>query len=198
MYAYVTGTPCSCICATMPSVFFASAPSKPGKPQFPAGSLIGLPAVSFTHGCPPVIAGLTYLAPKRALKPLSEPGTIVESSGFAFGVLQSAAPFAQWMAMPTKSASASVGFATASFHSGDPVPNTRVMSPAGAVEVFSSSMFAAETPPTLQPACVNVCHGGVVVWPPSETMFGSASSTPSTVSVQYLNDELNNGFPFAP
>ena len=67
MYANVTGTPFSCICATIPSVFFASAPSKPGKPQLPAGSVMSVPSVAFTHGCPPVIAGLTYFAPKSAL-----------------------------------------------------------------------------------------------------------------------------------
>ena len=53
MYAKVTGTPFSCICATSPSVFFASAPSKPGKPQLPWPSMIGAPDVSLTHGWPP-------------------------------------------------------------------------------------------------------------------------------------------------
>ena len=59
-------------------------------------------------------------------------------------------------AMPTKSASDFVfvaGFA-ASFHSSEPTPKTRVMSPDAVVELFSSTMFALETPPTLQPACV--------------------------------------------
>ena len=58
--------------------------------------------------------------------------------------------------MPTKSVSASdfVAGVFASVHSGESVPKTRVMSPDGAVELFSSSMFAAETPPTLQPAAV--------------------------------------------
>ena len=56
--------------------------------------------------------------------------------------------------MPTKSASASVGFVLASVHSGEPAPKTRVMSPDAAVDVFSSSMFAADTPPTLHPAAV--------------------------------------------
>ena len=63
--------------------------------------------------------------------------------------------------------------------------------------LFSSSMFAAETPPTLQPACVYVSHGAGVVWPPSPTMFGSESSEPSTVSVQYLNDDVKVGVPSA-
>ena len=122
---------------------------------------------------------------------------MVASSGFAFGVLQSAAPCAQWTAMPTKSVSASdfVAGVFASFHSGEPAPKTRVMSPDGAVELFSSSMFAADTPPTLQPAAVYVSHGAGAVWPPSPTMFGSVSFVPSTVSVQYLNDDVNCGAP---
>ncbi len=197
MYANVTGTPFSCICATSPSVFLARAPSKPGKPQLPWLSVMFEPSVAFTHGLPPVIAGLTYFAPNSAMAPLFEPGTIVASSGFAFGVLQTVLPVAQWMAMPTKSASASVGFVLASVHSGEPAPKTRVMSPDGAVDVFSSSMFAADTPPTLQPAAVYVSHGAGVVCAPSETMFGSESSVPSTVSVQYLKEDVNVGTPFA-
>ena len=101
-----------------------------------------------------MIAGLTYFAPKSALRPFELPAAIVSSSGRAFGVSQSGLPRAQWTAMPTKSACALVLSALASFHSGLPEPNTRVMSPVGAVEVFSSSMFAAETPPTSQPAYV--------------------------------------------
>ena len=62
---------------------------------------------------------------------------------------------------------------------------------------FSSSMFAAETPPTLQPAAVNGSQGGGVVCPPSPTMFGAESSAPSTVSVQYLNADVKVGFALA-
>src|SRR5437899_9572054 len=99
--------------------------------------------------------------------------------------------------MPTKSASDFVFVAGsfASFHSGDPVPNTFVMSPEAEVELFSSTMFAVETPPTLQPAFVYVTHGAGAVWPPSPTMFGIVSVVPSTVSVQYLNDEVKRGTP---
>ena len=99
--------------------------------------------------------------------------------------------------MPTKSVSASdlVAGLFASFHSGEPVPKTRVMSPEAAVELFSSSMFAADTPPTLQPAAVYVSHGAGAVWPPSLTMFGSVSLEPSTVSVQYLKELVNTGEP---
>src|SRR5207248_3450293 len=101
-----------------------------------------------------------------------------------------AAFFAQWMAMPTKSASACVGFAPASVNSGDGLPKTRAMSPVGDVLAFSSSMFAAETPPTLQPAAAKVSHGGTVVMPPSPTMFGAQSSAASTVSVLHLNADV--------
>ena len=38
-------------------------------------------------------------------------------------------------------------------------------------------------------------HGAGAVWPPSPTMFGSVSFVPSTVSVQYLNDDVNCGAP---
>ena len=68
--ANVTGTPASCICATSPSVFFANIPSKPGKPHWPNGSAIGLPVgVVDARRLPWLIAGLTYFAPKSALKP---------------------------------------------------------------------------------------------------------------------------------
>ena len=67
MYANVTGTPFSCICATSPSVFLASAPSKPGKPQLPAESVMSVPSVALTQPWPLLIAGLTYFAPKSAL-----------------------------------------------------------------------------------------------------------------------------------
>src|SRR5207302_11418366 len=98
--------------------------------------------------------------------------------------------------MPTKSACAWGGFAPASVNSGDGLPKTRAMSPFGDVFAFSSSMFAAETPPTLQPAWVKVSQGGVVVCWPSVTMFGSESSAPSTVSVQYLKEDVKVGRPF--
>ena len=63
--------------------------------------------------------------------------------------------------------------------------------------LFSSSMFAAETPPTEQPAPVNVSHGAGVVAPPSVTMFGSGSFAAATVLFQYLNDDVKVGTPFA-
>ena len=95
--------------------------------------------------------------------------------------------------MPTKSVCASCESAFASFHSGEPAPNTFVMSPEAAVEVFSSSMFAVPTPPTSQPARVNGTHGAGVVLPSSVIMFGSGSPIASTGSVQYLNELVKVG-----
>lgn len=95
--------------------------------------------------------------------------------------------------MPTKSVWPSCGFATVSLHSGEPPPNTLVMSPVGAVELFSSSMFAVPTPPTSQPARVNGTHGAGVVLPVSVIMFGSGSLVGSTGLVQYLNELVKNG-----
>ena len=43
----------------------------------------------------------------------------------------------------------------------------------------------------------HVSQGAGVVWPPSPTMFGSESSEPSTVSVQYLKEDVNVGVPLA-
>src|SRR5689334_23696927 len=87
------------------------------------------------------------------------------------------------MAMPTKSAWAFVGLLVASAASGEPAPNTCVMSDV----VFSSSMFAVPTPPKSQPARVYATHGAGAVFWPSDTMFGNGSAGPSTASVQYLN-----------
>ncbi len=95
--------------------------------------------------------------------------------------------------MPTKSVWPICGFAAASFHSGDPAPNTRVMSPVAEVDAFSNSMFAVPTPPTSQPARVNGTHGAGVFLPPVVTMFGSGSPTGSTALVQYLNELENVG-----
>src|SRR6478735_782504 len=95
--------------------------------------------------------------------------------------------------MPTKSVWACSGLAAASFHSGEPLPNTWVMSPVGAVELFSSSMFAVPTPPTSQPARVNGTHGAGVVFWPSVIMFGRGSPVGSTGFVQYLNELVKVG-----
>src|SRR5205807_284272 len=87
----------------------------------------------------------------------------------------------------------------ASFHSGDPAWKTCVMSPKAPVPVFSSSMFAVETPPKSHPARVNGTHGAGVVFGVPEsplTMLGRGSRVPvesSTRSVQYLKEVLKAG-----
>ena len=78
----------------------------------------------------------------------------MSSFAFAAPVQRLVADDPQWIAMPTKSACAFPGLACASSHSGEPEPNTRVMSPVAFVEVFSSSIFAVPTPPKSQPARV--------------------------------------------
>src|SRR5262245_42338868 len=241
------------------------------------------PSVALTHPFTPPTAGLTYFAPNRPVKPLSEPGRIVAGSGRAFALfVHGESPFAQWIAMPTRSVWASVRAAEpagascesrASFQASEPSPKSDVTSPvgsvlntrapaacacvSGAVRVspvpvapavptvattadsaaapvsivicwpaangvtlatltfvspaataaasvdwmtiafaFSSSMLAAETPPTEQPAAVYVSHGAGVVAPPSVTMFGSGLLAAATVLFQYLNDDTNVGTPF--
>ena len=62
MYAYVTGTPASCICATHDSDTVASIPSKPGKPTWPFASWITLPFRSVI-GPLGLMTGSTYFAP---------------------------------------------------------------------------------------------------------------------------------------
>ena len=97
------------------------------------------------------------------------------------------------MAIPTKSVSACCGLATASFHSGEPLPKTCVMSPVELVPLFSSSMFAVPTPPTSHPFRVNGTHGAGVVRPVSVIMFGFVSLVGSTGFVQYLNELVKFG-----
>ena len=86
-----------------------------------AGSLIGCPAVSFTHGLPFVIAGSTYLAPKSPWNPEYPPGS--SGSGSLFAWLELAhlldEVWAQWIAIPTKSV---VRSAAGSDASGDGQP----------------------------------------------------------------------------
>src|SRR5262245_11965843 len=189
-------------------------PSNPGKPGCPNGSVTGWPEVSSTDAAPfglaalLVMAGFTYFAPKRALNPVYPPASSGSWSGLALAVLalQMPPPAAQWMAMPTKSVcgwartagSADPCAAWASFHSGEPTPNTLVMSPVGSVPVFSRTVLAIPAAPTSHPALVNVTHGAGVIRaapvPPSEggslfTMFGfgSADGVDASVwSVQYL------------
>ena len=62
---------------------------------------------------------------------------------------------------------------SASFHCGEPVPKTFVMSPEAAVPMFSSTMFAVATAPKLQPALVYGTHGAGAFGPVGVTMFGT-------------------------
>ena len=78
-----------------------------------------------------------------------------------------ALPWAQWIAMPTKSEKAWLGLVAASVARAEPAPKTVGMS----MPVFSSSMLAVETPPTLQPARVNGTHGAGAFVPSAVSML---------------------------
>src|SRR3954451_13890400 len=132
-------------------------------------------------------------------------------------------PTPQWMAIPTKSVCAlrtsagslggaggvvlrvaSMFEASASFHSGEPAPNTFVMSPFGPVPVFSRTTFASAVAPQSQPARVYGTHGAGVIFgeplsPFTITGAGSVGGmlTSSVRSVQYLNDDDDAVVPFA-
>src|SRR5258706_6310400 len=91
------------------------------------------------------------------------------------------------MAMPTKSFVAWLELLAASAASGEPAPNTVVMSAC----VFSSSMLAIETAPTLHPARVKGTHGAGAFLPEGVSRLYVGSATGSTRSVQYVNEVLN-------
>src|SRR5207245_623675 len=115
MYAYVTGIPCSCICATYERETVAAMPSKPGKPIW---------------------------------------------------------PWRSWMTFPLRS-----------------VPGTVGMS----VAMFSSTVFAVATWPTLQPARVYGTHGAGAFLPSAVSMLNLVSVGADVVgskigSVQYANE----------
>src|SRR5258708_38801507 len=91
--------------------------------------------------------------------------------------------------MPTKSANAWPGFEATSAAWGDPAPKTVGMS----VAMFSSTVFAVATWPTLQPARVNGTHGAGALWPSAVSMLNVVSLGVEVVgskigSVQYAND----------
>src|SRR5690349_1872774 len=109
-----------------------------------------------------------YCAPKSAWKPLYPCGSDgSESVTGRWALAQIASPFAQWIASPTYLATWTSldgsGFAAVSAASADAGPNTVGTSTAG----FSSTMFAVEKSPTVQPARVNGTHGAGV------TRFGA-------------------------
>src|SRR5258708_17225973 len=94
---------------------------------------------------------------------------------------------AQWMATPTKSLLACPGLPAASIASAEPAPNTVVMS----ALVFSSSMFAMETAPTLHPARVKGTHGAGAFAPEGVSRLKLGSATGLTISVQYVKEVVN-------
>src|ERR1051326_4593741 len=131
--------------------------------RLPSRSVIGLP---------PLINGATYLAPNRPLKPMYPPGSSGSLSGSApLAVEQRALPCAQWTPMPTKSANAWAGLAVTSAACGEPAPKTVGMS----VAMFSSTVLAVATWPTLQPARVYGTHGAGAFLPSAVSMLNVVS-----------------------
>src|SRR3569832_61530 len=98
---------------------------------------------------------------------------------------QSGLFLAQWMAMPSKSATAfalvALSVLFASIPSGEVAPNT-VLTSAG---MLSNSILAVEKPPTSQPARVNGAHGAGAVLPFSLIICCWPSAL---LPVQYRNE----------
>src|SRR5258708_7263141 len=91
--------------------------------------------------------------------------------------------------MPTKSANAWPGSDATSAAWGEPAPKTVGMS----VEMFSRTVFAVATWPTLQPARVYGTHGAGALWPSAVSMLNFVSLGADVVgskigSVQYANE----------
>src|SRR5713101_8358069 len=93
--------------------------------------------------------------------------------------------------MPSKSATAwlKLLFASASAAASTvgSLANTVLISPF----TFSSSMFAMEAAPTLQPARVQGTHGAGAFFPSGVIIKNDGSVVALTMSVQYWNDEAN-------
>src|SRR5579859_4259197 len=111
-----------------------------------------------------LICGATYLLPNNPMKPAYPPGSSgSRSASPPLAVEQSELVAAQWTPMPTKSENAwqSGGFLAqpgseeTSAACGDVAPKTVGMS----VAMFSSTVFAVATWPTLHPARVEGTHG---------------------------------------
>src|SRR5947209_8832790 len=167
MYAYVTGTPCSCMAAEYPSDTAGDMLSKPGKPALPLASLMTFPLRSVT-GPLGLICGATDLLPKSPLNPVYPPGSSGSLSAWPpLAEEHSVLLCAQWMPIPTKSAVARVGFALTSAACGEFGPKTVGIS----VAMFSSTVFAVPTAPTLQPARVNGTQGAGAFFPSAVSML---------------------------
>src|SRR5258708_37455550 len=91
------------------------------------------------------------------------------------------------MAIPTKSFVAWLELLATSAASGEPAPNTVVMSAC----VFSSSMLAIETAPTLHPARGKGTHGAGAFLPEGVSRLCVGSATGATTSRQDVNAVVN-------
>ena len=85
---------------------------------------------------------------------------------------QSGLPCAQWMRMPSKSATALAWLLAASMACDELGPNTLLMS----LVTFSNSIFAIEKAPTSQPARVNGTQGAGAFLPRLSSISGSPSA----------------------
>src|SRR5260370_40371573 len=102
-------------------------------------------SVNGAHG---LICAATYLCPNKPLKPKSPPGSSGSKSGRPlFPAEHSAAPAAQWIPIPTKSAKACLEFVATSLASAEPAPNTVGISMAVVFQI----VVAVATPPQLDP-----------------------------------------------
>ena len=102
MYANVTGTPDSCIWATMPRVFLAIHAVEAREARL-AERIDDRARRSCRRptALPPLIAGLTYFAPKRRLEAGVAARLVGQRVRFRVRIAGAdAAAFAQWMAMP--------------------------------------------------------------------------------------------------
>ena len=164
-------------------------PVEAGEAAVAVASVMLVPSVAFTHGLPPVIAGLTYFAPNSAIDAVVRAGDDrrvvrlrVRRVADRRCRLRSGsrcrrsppAPASGWCSPRSTPASRSRRRASC-----------RPTAP-------STCSRARCSPPRRRRRCsrraVYVSHGAGVVCPLSVTMFGSESSVPSTVSVQYLNE----------
>src|SRR4051812_31407865 len=161
--------------------FQASEPSPNSDVTSPVGSVVTVPKTDVFAACA-VVSGVVSAIPVPAAPAVPTAAMVADSSPTVI-VWPTMKPLT--LATLMFVSPAAVGTRSAV---GPPVIRTALL--------FSSSMFAAETPPTEQPAPVNVSHGAGVVWPPSLTMFGSGSLAPATVLFQYLNDDAKAGIPF--
>src|SRR6266702_2608542 len=110
--------------------------------------------------------------PSKPGNPMWPAGSSESRSGLPlFACEQSELPREQWTPMPTKSANAWPGFDLTSAASVELAPKTVGMS----VAMFSSTVFAVATWPTLQPARVYGTHGAGALLPSAVSMLNLGS-----------------------